>query len=74
MLFILKSEETTSDICSRLNHETDELGRELTEHVENLRSALEILDTSEYVFKTSTKVGIIVELMVDRVGLMGTEW
>ena len=46
MLFILKSEETTSDICSRLNHDTDELGRELTEHVENLRSALEKVEMS----------------------------
>ena len=47
LLFISKSVETPSDICSRLKYDTNELGRELTEHVENLRSALEKVDMSK---------------------------
>ena len=47
MLFILKSARSPSDISSRLKYDTEELGRELTEHVENLRSTLEKVDMSK---------------------------
>ena len=48
MLFILKSEGNLWDVSSRLKYDTEELGRELNEHVDNLRSTLDNMSKRFY--------------------------
>ena len=48
MLFIFKLEASFWDVSSRLKYDTEELGRELNDHVYNLRSTLDNMSKRFY--------------------------